>query len=285
MGSLGRAAVALGVSQPAVSKRLRSLEDLAGSELLVRSPRGVVLTPAGRTLYPLAQKLLGQAAALQLALGALGSERIPIRLAVSHTVAEHYLPARLVEYDASDSSHHAPLELTAANSQAVRRMLLEDRADIGVAAVADATRDSKGSLDGAFLFDDAIVVAVPQSHLWYQRESIPRAQFLQTPMIVRDPEAHSRRLVDAVLAAQGEQLAFPVAEVGNSAVAKREALELNLPVLLSRMSIDEQRDHLYVRPIEGIEFPRRFFVLYGSEHTLSAPQRRLVDFLSGRTRS
>jgi len=278
-GSLGRAAIALGVSQPAVSKRLRSLESLAGTELFVRSPRGVTLTPAGRTLFPHAQRLLGQAAALQLTLGEIGSERHPIRLAVSHTMAEHYLPARLVEYDASDPSPHAPLELTATNSGTVRKMLLEDRADIGIAA-SGLQPDEPDSLDGVELLEDEIVVAVPQAHLWFQRDVIPRSQFLRTPMIVRDPDAHSRRHVDAILAESGERLALPVVEVGNSAVAKREGLERSLPVLLSAMSIDEERDHLHVRQIEGLRFRRRFLVLYRSEHTLTSSQRRLVDFLA-----
>lgn len=39
-GSLGRAALRLGVSQPSLTKRLQSLERLAGAQLLERSPRG-----------------------------------------------------------------------------------------------------------------------------------------------------------------------------------------------------------------------------------------------------
>ena len=51
LGSLGRAARLLRVSQPALSKRLRTLEALAGAPLLERSPRGVTPTAAGTRLY------------------------------------------------------------------------------------------------------------------------------------------------------------------------------------------------------------------------------------------
>src|SRR5215208_4647260 len=51
LGSLGRAARLMRLSQPALSKRLRTLEALAGAKLLERSPRGVTPTPAGRRLY------------------------------------------------------------------------------------------------------------------------------------------------------------------------------------------------------------------------------------------
>ena len=58
LGSLGRAAVRLHVSQPSLSKRLASLEAKVGARLLERSPRGVTLTAAGRRLYRHARPLL-----------------------------------------------------------------------------------------------------------------------------------------------------------------------------------------------------------------------------------
>ena len=277
LGSLGRAAVALRVSQPAVSKRLRTLEALAGTELLIRSPHGVSLTAAGRALYPDAQRLLGQAAALQTALGRLGSEAAPIRLAASHTIAEHYLPAALVAYETRDPTKHIPIELTAANSNAVRRMIVDGRADIGIAAVDD---DAGERLETREITRDEIVVVVPQDHLWFQRETIPLAAFLRTPMIVRDPDAHSRRLVDRTVAAAGERLAGPLSEVGSTAVAKREAVERSAPALVSALAIDESSDRLYKRRVEGMEFSRSFAVIFRSEHTLSPKQRELVDFLA-----
>ena len=56
LGSIGRAAIRLNVSQPALTKRLQALEQLAGVPLLERSPRGVTLTPEGRHLYAEARR-------------------------------------------------------------------------------------------------------------------------------------------------------------------------------------------------------------------------------------
>lgn len=57
-GSFTRAASLLFVSQPAVSQRMRQLESELGVRLVQRGPRGVVPTPAGRTLYRDAQQLI-----------------------------------------------------------------------------------------------------------------------------------------------------------------------------------------------------------------------------------
>lgn len=64
LGSLGKAARVMHVSQPALSKRLRSLETWAGVRLLVRSHRGVAPTAAGMRLYPAARRLLADDDAL-----------------------------------------------------------------------------------------------------------------------------------------------------------------------------------------------------------------------------
>ncbi|MGK5680269.1 LysR family transcriptional regulator [Actinoplanes sp. URMC 104] len=57
-GSIGRAAAALGHSQPAVSQQLRKLESVVGRPLLHRSPSGVTPTRAGEELLPYAERIL-----------------------------------------------------------------------------------------------------------------------------------------------------------------------------------------------------------------------------------
>src|SRR4051812_3599322 len=88
LGTLGRAAIALQMSQPALSKRLRVLEAASGTQLLERSRSGVVPTSAGRRLYPEVRRLLEQAEVVEELLERSPGEKPPIQLAVSHTIAE-----------------------------------------------------------------------------------------------------------------------------------------------------------------------------------------------------
>ena len=59
-GSLVRAAKALSISQPAVTKTLAELEDIAGHRLFERSPKGVTLTGAGQILVGTPDPACGQ---------------------------------------------------------------------------------------------------------------------------------------------------------------------------------------------------------------------------------
>lgn len=71
-GSLSRAAIALGQTQPALSQKLRRLERMVGQPLLHRTSTGVTLTASGEALMPHAERILALSAqALNTAKGAL----------------------------------------------------------------------------------------------------------------------------------------------------------------------------------------------------------------------
>lgn len=280
LGTLGKAAVSLRISQPALSKRLRALEAVAGAKLLERSPRGVAPTASGRRLYPEARRLLEQADVVERVLESAPRAQAPIELAVSHTIAEFFLPPELVAYQAD--GRRPSVQLTIANSGAVRGMVSEGRASIGIAAAGPRGETEGEDLEELDLLEDEVVLAVPQDHAWYRRKRIPQELFLSTPMIMRDQDAHVRRRVEAELAERSLTLADPLIEAASTAVAKREALQRSAPVLLSSLSLDEARDRLYRRPVEGLRFPRRFVVVCRSLASLPRQDREFVDFIRRR---
>lgn len=281
LGTLGRAAISVGISQPALSKRLRALEAFAGAPLLERSRSGVTPTSAGVRLYSEARRLLEQADVVERLLEGTPGETPAIQLAVSHTIAEFYLPPELVAYQA-DGARHPPVQLTIANSSAVRRMVIQGQVMTGITA-ADLAPRRVDDLEELDLADDEVVVAVPESHPWFGRTEIPQAALLRTPLVVRDPDAHDRRTVERALAERGLSLAEPLVEVGSTAVAKREALQRSAPVLLSSLAVNESRDRLHPRPVAGLSFPRRCVIVCRSLAALPRPDRDFIAFLRRRS--
>lgn len=276
LGSLGRAARLLRVSQPAMSKRMRALEALAGAPLLVRSTRGISPTPSGERLYLEARRLLQQADTVEELLAGLGDES-PVRLAASHTIAEFVLPGPLVEFELQ-RRRHLSVELLIANSLVVRELVRDGRAEFGIAAAERAGTPS-GPLREEPFADDEVIVAVPDGHRWRELDEVPLDELVAEPMIMRDPSANTRRVVEGELAARGLELVPPLAEVGSTSAAKAAALSECAPVLLSRFAIERGGEGLEARRAAGVRFTRSFVLLLGAEETLTPSARALLEHL------
>jgi DNA-binding transcriptional LysR family regulator len=278
LGSLGRASRLLRVSQPALSKRMRTIEAVVGTRLVERSPRGISPTPAGTKLYVEARKLLAQAEAVDDLVRGLSGEEAPVRLAASHTIAEFVLPGPLVDFE-RQRERHLSVELMVANSVVVRELVRDGRADFGIAAV-DRIAQGVAPLTETPFCEDEVIVAVPRAHPWAAREDVDVDDFVATPMVVRDPSANTRRVVEEALAERGLALTAPLAEVGSTSAAKAAALSEGAPVLLSRMAVGPADLDLVVRRVRGIPFPRRFVMVAGAEETLPAGARALAAALA-----
>ncbi len=279
LGSLGRAARLLGVSQPALSKRLRALEAVAGAPLLERSSRGVVATAAGERLYAAARRLLGEAELLEGLLANLPREQTPVRLAASHTVAEFLLAQPLVEFQRRHEQHLS-VELTVVNSAAARTLVHEGRVEVAIAA-REPDGDAAGLTEVPFC-ESEVIVAVPEGHPWAQLQEIPVQELADTPMIMRDPHANSRRTVDTALEAAGVSLAPPLAEIGSTGAAKAAAISENAPLLISELALTPG-DGLVACRVHGQRFQRLFVILHPGEENLRPAARALVaDLLAHR---
>ncbi len=275
LGSLGRAARMLHVSQPALSKRLRVLEKLANVRLLERSRRGVSPTPAGTRLYLAARRVLAEDEAIEGLMGGALAHGVPARLAASPTMVESVLPKLLVDFE-ERHERHLSIELAIVSSATVRELVREGRVDLGLAA-ADPSLKDEGSLIQIPLCEDEVVVIVPREHPWAAVEEIDREEFLGTRIIMRDPYADTRHTVDAVLTPLGLSLAEPLAEIGNTAAAKDAALHERAPALLSRLAIGATDERLLVRHVAGLRFRRRFVLLYNTREGISPLVRAFTD--------
>jgi DNA-binding transcriptional LysR family regulator len=278
LGSLGKAARLLRVSQPALSKRLRALEALTGSRLLERSTQGVTPTAAGRRLYEAARRLLAEAEAVEALMDGLDADQAPVRLTASPTMAEFVLPAILVDLE-SRHERHLSVELSIANSSAARNLVLEGRAELGVLAAEESDAEVAGLCESPF-WEDEIVVGVPVGHPWAEREEIDPEELVGARMIMRDPGASSRGVVTRTLESLGLSLAPPLAEIGSTSAALRTAVSEGVPVLVSSLALPAARGReLVVRPVAGLRFGRRFVLVHGGEEGLEAPARALSRHL------
>jgi DNA-binding transcriptional LysR family regulator len=107
-GSFARAAERMGLSKPALSRRVARLEDQLGAQLLARSARGAQPTDIGEAYYARAANILAELeAAQEVVAEAVTQVAGPIRLTAPITFGTRYLGAALAEF----ASTHPKVEL------------------------------------------------------------------------------------------------------------------------------------------------------------------------------
>jgi DNA-binding transcriptional LysR family regulator len=130
-GGFRRAAEALRLTQPAISARIRGLEQSLGVSLFERG-QGVTLSAAGRALKPHAEQLLQTIALARQAVHDLRpSSAGALRIAAALSICTYLLPDVLKRYHAA----HPKVTITvrSGHSKEVLEMVLRDEADVGLA--------------------------------------------------------------------------------------------------------------------------------------------------------
>ena len=186
-GSLNSAARQIGISQQAVSARIRAMEAQAGVTLVRRTPRGSSLTGEGAVIAEWASRLLGVAAELDAGIAALRADRRSrLRVSSSSTIAEQLLPAWLASFRAAagrPGSRAPDVVLTSANTETVITHVTGQTADLGfIEGPRQPTR-----LRSMVIGHDRLVLVVAPGHPWTRRRGgISAAELASTALVSRE---------------------------------------------------------------------------------------------------
>lgn len=249
-GSLNAAARQVGVTQQAVSARIRSAEAQAGVSLVSRSSRGSTLTPEGKIVAEWAARLLAVAGELDAGLTALRNDHhARLRVSASMTIAEQLLPGWLVSLQAA--AHHrgeqpAEIVLTAANSETVAQQVRDGAADLGF--VEGPARPE--GLRSRVIGHDELVVVVRPDHPWaHRRQPLSSAELAATRLVSREEGSGTRDALATALAAaltgahgktSATRIAAPAALALSTTAAVRAAVLAGAgPAVLSELTVAE----------------------------------------------
>jgi DNA-binding transcriptional LysR family regulator len=168
----GRAATALRVAQPSLSRQIRRLEQQLGARLLDRTPQGTRLTEAGEVFLPTAKALLRSAARAAAQTRAAAQ---PSRITIGYTTGLIVTPAaRELRRQHPDADvHTVHLEWNAG-----RQSLLDHRVDAVVTRLPFPT----DQLHVTILYDEPRVLVVPLDHRLAGKESITLDDIADEPM-------------------------------------------------------------------------------------------------------
>lgn len=275
-----RAAATLRVSQPAVSKSVRELEQQVGLPLIDRSGRTPRLTEAGAALYARARELFGVERAAEEELRALrGLQRGRLHVAASTTIATYLLPPLLARFHGAHPN--VAIRVTSANTRTVVRLLVERRAD--VALVEGPVAHPRITVHP--WREDVLTLLAPVDHPLAGKRHVALSAVArvlrEVPFIVRERGSGTRDVVEAALRAHGLAPRRTIELGSTAAIVRAVAAGLGL-AMLSRVSTADQIAFGRVAELRvaGLDVRRSLTRLRLRGAAPSAPAKAFEDLLT-----
>ncbi|WP_315834028.1 LysR family transcriptional regulator [Bradyrhizobium prioriisuperbiae] len=187
-GQITQAAIALAVSQSAITTAIKDLEATVGVDLFVRSPQGMELTEAGRQFMFHAYDILNKVQEVTTLTIPTDSVEGSLTVAATYTVIGYFLPNHLEKL-----KRHFPkldIQLIELNREAIEEGLLTNRYDMAVLLTSNVLNPD---LSTETLLSSKRRLWVASKHPLLQHESVGLKEVSAEPyiMLTVDEAAHT----------------------------------------------------------------------------------------------
>jgi DNA-binding transcriptional LysR family regulator len=275
--SFSQAAERLGVTQPAVSLQIRSLEQRLGRQLLDRSGRRVEPTEAGLRLYASAQRLLALEENLleELAAGEEGSITGTLELGASTGPGGTVVPVLLCEFQ--ERHPDVRVDLTVSDTQSVVDQVADRMLELGIVG---AGRRHRGVTFEPF-FRDEVVLACPAGHA-FAGKTVSLEQLKGEPLIAMQEGAGVRQVIEDELRKAGTRLRdLDVRlELGLQESVRSAVLAGHGVTFISRLAIeaDLTAGHIATARVRGLDPVREIFLVRATGRAETRAARAFVAY-------
>ncbi|HKV40550.1 MAG TPA: LysR family transcriptional regulator [Blastocatellia bacterium] len=262
--SFTRAARLLHVSQPALTKQIRQLEETLGVRLLDRNTKSVELTRIGRELSPVIDRLLREVEAVVLNTRELAAKGTGvIRIAALPSVSSTILPRAVARF--REIYPGVSVILKDVIAQQLIAMVKSEEADFGIGSFSEADPEIRFT---PLLTDQLVVVFQPES-AFERKKAVPLKDLVGLPLVLMDPKSGVRRLVDRAFESIGT-FATPIMEATYmSTAAGIVKAGLGVTILPSTALEMGEMNGLRSRPISAPAIKRELGVVQKSGRSLS----------------
>lgn len=193
-----RAARHLGITQPAVTQRIRRLERALGLRLFHRDGRRLLLTEAGQTLEAFAQRIFQLVDAARDALeGMADLEAGHLKVGASRTAGAYYIADLIDRFKRRHPG--VRVSLSVGNSQAILAGVLDFTLHAGL--VAGRPEDPR--LVALPLIKDQLLAILPPGHRLARKRVLAIEDLRDVPLVLREPGSSTRHVIAQAFSARG----------------------------------------------------------------------------------
>ncbi|MEZ5738471.1 MAG: LysR family transcriptional regulator [Burkholderiaceae bacterium] len=263
-GVITDAAGRIGISQPALSRRLQLLEEHMGASLFVRSRNGVTLTELGRLVEAEARVLVGRYDSLRQRIDAyLNLSDGIVRIGGGATAVSFLLPAAIASFQ---SAHRdIRFHVKEAGSREIAADVASGQLELGVVTLPVQTRD----LLVAELMTDEVVLVGQRDHplVRQRRRTDIERDLAGRPYVGFEGGSAIRQIIDGALRGAGIEMNV-VMELRSIPAILRMVSSTGYLAFVSRASLAGQADIVEIA-VPGLKIARRLAVVHRADVPLS----------------
>lgn len=270
-GSFSRAAEQLHLTQPAISKRIATLEQQLGVRLFDRIGKHVGLTEAGRTLQPRAELIINTFNDTRRALGNLSASiQGRLSLATSHHIGLHRLPPVLRRF--TKAYPGVVLDIDFLDSEVAYDKVLQGEIELAVITLAPQVEPP---LIATRIWLDQLEFVVAPEHPLAGRQEVQLSQLAAYPAVFPGVNTFTHSVVAQLFERHGISPQVSMSTNYMETIKMMVSIGLAWSVL-PRTMIDTQ---VRVLPVPDARLVRELGCIHHSGRTLSNAGRALIELL------
>jgi DNA-binding transcriptional LysR family regulator len=197
--SFSKASEQLFVTQPAISKRVASLEDELGTQLFNRIARQISLTEAGKQLLPKAQDLVNQAEDMQRYASNLNQDISGnLSVAIAHHIGLHRMPPILKEFNL----RHPKVTLNIRFEDSDQAYTSVEHGDIEFAVIT-LPKTLPDKLIKQTVWRDELDIMVSNGHVLAGQSALKLSTLSNYPCVLTSPDTETHQVIRREFQAQG----------------------------------------------------------------------------------
>jgi DNA-binding transcriptional LysR family regulator len=259
--SFSKAAEELYISQPAITKHVRELEQQYNNKLFERKGNKIELTQAGETLLNHTETILNMYRSMDFDMNSLlQKHKGLLNLGASTTISQYIIAPILAGF--KRKFDEIELKLLTGNTEQIERAIIDKEIELGIVE----GRSKNQEISYTDFIKDEIVLVCHKNHPLAKTSEIDPAELPSYQFIIREQGSGTRQVVDHSLKTIGLRTAdLPIEiQLGNTESIKSYLMHSSAVAFLSIHSISQEllNGELRIIEIKGLRITRNFYLIH-----------------------
>lgn len=265
------AAKALYISQPTVSQAISELESFYGVRLFDRLSKRLYITEVGKQLLSYARHITTLYDEMEQVVrnpDNSGNLRVGASLTVGACILPQLINSFIYNYPSMK------LKAMIKNTKDIEGLITRNIIDFAVVEGIVHTQD----IVSVPFMDDELVLVCGSSHSLYTVQKVTASELEKLDFVVREPGSGTRELFESVMASNGIKWQLAWECNGSDGIISAVKNGVGVTVISKRLVEDDmQAKGLHAIKIEGIDFKRKFSIIYHKNKYITESMKAFFD--------